>query len=180
MRLYISNTTKQNVDFFYRVLENPVARRQQIPIGGQIVISGDLSTPDVEYIIGQHRPYGMVSADELDRTKEFVGLCYSVDKPVTMIKIERTMRHNDAVLIKRGEEIRKEAAIASSNGLENSLVEQDRQESLRSFETTIVEENSEKRDTSDVKAISEGIRVRRSEEPQPRPVNSGKARRRAA
>lgn len=121
MKLFIANCTKQVQTFIYRKLETASPIPQQIEIGGQVVISGDLSPKDVDYIINQHRKYGLVSVSEIDRTKPFIGLCYSIDKPVAVDKLKIALLHNDDVLVKRGEELRKEAAVATSATLEQNV-----------------------------------------------------------
>ena len=184
MDLYIANTTKQNVAFYYRVPESVALREQTIRVGSQERISGNLSTPDIDAIIAQHAPYGMVSADELDRVKGFVGLCYSVGKPIPAAKIERAMNENISVLIRRGKETREMGAIASSVAIENTLAEQSRPEILKEFDASIVEENPDARGDAGGPAISEGVRVNRLADPDGHvPPQSGRSagkRRRAA
>ena len=183
MDLYIANTTKQHADFYYRLPEVPGAPRcQRIPIGGQVKISGSLSTPDIDAIIAQHAPYGMVPADALDTIRGYVGLCYSVGKPVPAHKIERAMNDNITVLVQRGAETRKAGAVASSMVIEDALTEQARPEILRNYETTIVEENPDARGGEGGPAISEGIRVNRAADPDgniPAPSRHGKRRKAA-
>jgi hypothetical protein len=166
MRLYVANATKQNVDFLYRVPERQSWLQQRIPIGGQVQVTGELSRDVIDYIIQQHVKYGIVSADEVDRTREFTGLCYSVDKPVQMAKIEKLIRHNTDELVKLGKQIRQESAVASSVSLEGEIDQSGRNEVLRNFEASIVEENHDDRDEGP--AIAEGIRVNRSGEAAPK------------
>lgn len=166
MKLYIANTTRQNVDFYYRVPEIPGApRMQKISIGGQILVSGDLNTPQIEAILSQHAPYGIVSADELDRVKGYVGLCFSIDKPVPAHKIERAMNENISILVRRGQQTRRESAVATSALIETELSEKSRPEILKNFEASIVEENPEVRGTEAGPAIAEGVRVNRLADP---------------
>ena len=119
MKLYIANCTNQAQDFNYRLPEANSVRRQRIEIGQQIQISGDLAQTDIDAIIAQHAMYGLVRADEVDRTKPFIGLCYNIDKPVTLTKIQSAFSHNQDVLTKLGHEIRKEAAVAASAHIES-------------------------------------------------------------
>lgn len=165
MDMFVANATKMEYDFVYRVPESSGLRSQKIPVGGQVKLSGNLSVADIDSIIEQQSRYGMIAADAIDRSKDFSGLCYSVDKPVQSPKIERLMHHNTRELVKMGQKIRQEAAISSSNVLENQLDESGRPEALRNFEMSVVEENHDDRDENP--AIAEGIRVRR-DEPAPR------------
>jgi hypothetical protein len=179
--LYIGNTTKQIHEFHYRVPEVEGVRIQQIPIGGQVLISGTLSTPQIDYIVKQHEKYGLVRADEVDRTRPFIGLCWS-DRPITAIKLERALRHNDDVLADRGREMRERGAIAEHNRLENNLAESGRPELLRGLEVSVQEEHPERRPSEDGPALAEGYSVSRDNPrgaPTPRPGRGGRGRRAA-
>ena len=162
MHLFIANATRQNFHFVYRVPESNKLREQTIPIGGQVRIAGDLNQHEIEAIIGQHRKYGLVPVQEVDRTKAFVGLCYSIDKLISVDKLGRAMSHNNDVLVARGKEIRQHAAVASNNALEASLAETQLPEQLRSMDMEIIEENHDDRD--ETKPVAEGIRVSREGE----------------
>jgi hypothetical protein len=171
--MYVSNTTKQNVSFLYRVPESSGVRNQEIPVGSQVALSGDLSREAIDYIIDQHAKYGMVEVSEIDRIKEFSGLCYSIDKPVPVGKIERLIHHNTGKLIELGKKIRQEAAMSGNSVLENDLDESGRPERLRNFEMSIVEENHDDRD--ETPAIAEGVRVSRGAD-APAPQTSRRRR----
>jgi hypothetical protein len=151
MKMFIANCTKQAQDFFYRLPGTPSPRSQHIPIGGQIQISGTLSTPDIDAIIEQHGKYGLVSVDEVDRTKPFFGTCYSIDRPVSVDKLRRAVAHNSVVLTERGVEMRREAAIAVNQAVENASP------TLEALEMSVVEEKSG--DGPEHEQIAEGVRV---------------------
>lgn len=164
MDMYVSNPTKQVIDFQYRIADISSAhwklsnlRSQKIAIGGQIKISGNLTTDDIELIIKHHSKYGMVSVNDAHKTKKYIPYIYSLDKPIPAPIIEHAVNHNDTVLKLRGMELRKEAAVAESIRLENSLQESGRPEALHSFETSVVEENFKGRE--DAEPIAEGVRV---------------------
>lgn len=127
-----------------------------IDIGGQIRISGDLTTPEIEAIVGQHRKYGMVEVGEIDRTKPFVGLCYSVDKPISVERIRNALVHNAEVLTEIGRARRQEAAIAVSNQLEAVTP------GLQALEMSFVEEQGK---SGASPQIAEGVRVTRRAQP---------------
>jgi hypothetical protein len=168
--MYIANCTQQVQDFIYRLPETPGPRSQRIDIGSQVQISGDLSTPDIDAIVRQHATYGLVSVDEVDRTKPFVGLCYSVDKPVPVAKIKSAIAHNYDVMVERGKELRKEAAVAT----ESSLVE--RGAGPAALEMSVVEETKDGSDPT----FNEGLRVTRNEAPSEPPRRGNRNNRRAA
>lgn len=144
MDLYIANATKQIIQFVYRVPEETGQRIQFIQIGRQVKLSGSLNPEQVQSIIAQHRPYGMVEAGEAARNKEFKGLCFSIDKPVRAPDIEKLVYSNNEVLEARGKQIREESGLASNRILEDSLQETGRDEILRNLHVEIEEVGAER------------------------------------
>lgn len=118
MKLYIANTTKQRHIFTFRQLET--GRLRQIPIehGSQMLVL-DGSTEEVEAVIQHHQVYGLVDSTKIDQSQAFVGLCYSINKPVSASVIEKTIRDNDGHLT-RGAHNRRQASVAA---LDNTLRE---------------------------------------------------------
>jgi hypothetical protein len=119
-RLYIANCTKQRHEFLYRAPEQKNHIKQPIEIGSQIAVwksDGTASRDDLQIIVEQHTAYGLVDVSEIDRTKHFVGMCYSFDKPVDIQKIMYTIESNDAVLEQRSLDLRKEGASVISHTL---------------------------------------------------------------
>lgn len=154
MILYVANCTKQVHDFLYRVPgEDGRMRKQEVPMGGQIRVYNDAATHVLKGIIEQHERYGLVPVDEIDRTRDFIGMCYSFDKPIEVEKIMRAVDHNTDVLVKVGQEIRKTAAVATNN----QLLELNQGNSdLNHFEVEVVEETKKGDDTP---GLNEGIEV---------------------
>jgi len=111
MKLFIANTTKQRNIFTFRTLET--GRLRQIPIehGSQMMVL-DGSTEEVEAVIQHHQVYGLVDSTKIDQSKAFVGLCYSVNKPVSSAVIEKTIRDND-VHLTRNAHNRRQASVAA-------------------------------------------------------------------
>ena len=118
-KLWIGNTTKKTQRFMYRKVEDN--RRDPLWIdikpGGQVCLPFDLSTPDIESIVQTYAPYGLIPASEVSRTKPFVGMCWSIDKMVSLEILQLGLRHNDVLLDAQGREIRQLAAVALSNSL---------------------------------------------------------------
>lgn len=180
-RLFIGNCTKQTQEFIYWVPESrrtaPVS--QKIPIGGQIALtdgsSGDFSIPQITGIVDQHIRYGLVNVKDIDKSKEFVGTCYSIGEPVRINKLLLALELNEQILFNRGVQIRKDAAIMQESRTATQMVEA-AMPNLLKFETTIQEENRDERDPNP--PIAEGIRIDRVNAPKdaPRPP----ARRRKA
>ena len=167
MQMYVANATRQYLDFMYTMPEVKGARRQSIPPGGQVKITGDLNTPQIESIIRQHDKYGMRNVTEVDSAKGFVGYMFSLDRPVPAAKLQRLMDRNIGVLQADGKKFRTEAAIAEQQRLDTALQESGLPETLRTYETTIVEEVKPDRQESQGDPISEGVRVQ-NDAPVPR------------
>src|SRR3974390_1318278 len=88
MDLYIGNATKQEQQFCYRVPEDGRLRVQDIHVGTQIKVSGELTAQQIDAIVDQHRMYGLIPAAEAGKVKDFAGLCYSVGKPIQIDKLQ--------------------------------------------------------------------------------------------
>ena len=123
MKLYIGNATRQVHEFTYRVLEFPAPRSQTVPIGGQVLISGDLSSKDVDYIVDQHKKYGIVDANASSFLPGFSGICYSIDRPITTVRLARAMEKNMDQLQERGKQMRTELAVAVNSSMERQAAE---------------------------------------------------------
>ena len=150
MKMFIANCTKQARDFAYR-LPDKGGRMQRIEIGQQIQVAGDLSQPEVDSIIDHYARYGMKSVADARRARgSFTGLCYSLDKPVEIENMQIVLQINDQVLTDRGQQARKEAAVATS-----AAIMRNGDQGLQALETSIVEV---KKDGSEPE-VQEGVRV---------------------
>jgi hypothetical protein len=162
--LYIGNVSKQVFQFAYRSPERPGVIVQTIPIGGQIRISPngvhvDLSTPEIDAIIGQHRTYGIVAIEDIDRLNgPFDGLCYSIGKAMSVDKLRRAMQKKEDALKSFGQKMRKEAALAV-----NSQIEEQIGAPLRQLEMSFQEEEPRSGYADELDHIAEGVRVTRQE-----------------
>lgn len=118
MKLFVANTTKQRNIFVYRVLET--GRLRQIPIepGSQMMVL-DGSSDEVNAVIEHHAIYGLINSKNIDQSKAFTGLCYSIDKPVSSSVIEKAIRDNDDHLSRGAHQIRQ----ASLAALDKTLTE---------------------------------------------------------
>lgn len=156
MKLYIANGTHQNIDFQYRLPEYKTYRQQNIPIGGQIRISGELNEKQIEIIIQFHIKYGMVKYSEIGDFKNYyVPYVYSIDNPIPAETIAELVVQNREFNKRLGERLRAEAAIAV-----NSLIEENAGDKLTAFEMEITEKQSKDRDPT----IAEKITVTRDKE----------------
>lgn len=163
--LYIGNVSKQIQMFAYRTPEKSGLVTQPIPIGGQIRISpnganSDLSTPEIDAIVGQHKMYGLISIDNLeDRSSPFSGLVYSIGKPLSVDKLRKAMHKNEEMLQALGRKMRQEAALAV-----NSQIEEQIGAPLRQLEMSFTEVEPKSGYNEDLDHLAEGIRVTRSQD----------------
>ena len=151
MKMYVANCTQQVQNFIYRLPETAGTRQQEIGIGSQIQISGDLNQKQIDAIVAQHSIYGMIRADEVDRTRAFVGICYAVDRKVDVDSIRRAAIHNQDVLQERGKQLRAEAAIAAHN----KINEEDPGNPLKQLDVQITEEAKDGKEPE----VNEGVTV---------------------
>ena len=121
MRMYIANGTHQNVDFQYRIPEARSYRQQNIPIGGQVRISGELSSPEIELIIQFHEKYNIKNVSDFhNHSSTFIPYIYSVDEPIPASKIAELVEQNRKVLEENGRKQRIEAALATTANIEEN------------------------------------------------------------
>jgi hypothetical protein len=160
--LYVGNVSKQIQMFAYRIPERIGIITQPIPIGGQIRVSPngttvDLSMPEIDAVLNQHKMYGLVSINELDdKGSPFSGLVYCIGKPITAEKLRRAMQRKDDELKKFGQKIRQEAALAV-----NSQIEEQIGAPLRALEMSFQEEEPRGGYAEDLDHLAEGVRVTR-------------------
>ena len=176
MKLYIANCTKQVQVFSYRIIEKNGVRTQTIPMGGQIALADDLTSNEVDDIIEQHAKYGLIDAAMVDRTKEFIGLCYSIDKIVPMTRLRSSLEHNDGVLVERGKQLQTEAALAVNQQIEHSLEESHVPGGLKDLTVSWAEE---RRDGAEP-TINSGVHVSRDNPPDHRGGRRGGRNQRVA
>jgi hypothetical protein len=156
MKMFIANGSHQIIDFQYRLPEYKNYRQQTIPIGGQIRISGELSSKDIEMIVEHHTIYGMVNFREISDHKDmFIPYIYSVDNYMSADTIAELVVQNREFNTELGKKQRQAAALTV-----NSMIEESISDTLKNFEMTVVEQESPTRDAT----ISEGIRVTRDRE----------------
>lgn len=122
-KLFIANTTKQHHDFAYRIAEERQARQETIRAGTQMAIGGELTHDVIVSIIQQHEAYGLRDATTISRMRDFVGLCYSIDKPVPLDNMLYTFEKNDETLNDRAANRREQAAAAIAQNIQSSAAE---------------------------------------------------------
>lgn len=150
--LYIANCSKQDQDFHYRTSRGGKTIIQLIRVGSQIKISGDLTGAQIAYIVQQHEKYGFANVKDIDRSKDFVGVCYD-EKPISVEAIRHALSHNDLVLLQRGRKSREEAAVAAHQTVQQQL------EGAANLEVLDVEIEEEKTDKTEGDPLRESVSV---------------------
>ena len=119
--LFIANTSKSNHDFSFRRPEAQFPTVIHILAGTQVAAIKDGDSDMVDSVIDQHRRYGLLSAQEAAKSKRFVGLCYSIDKPVTFKDMKVVFEHNDKALEEQGREQVANVAAAVNENIDQRL-----------------------------------------------------------
>lgn len=164
--LYIANTSKQKHLFIYRRAEaTSTTPPIEIPPGTQVMIGKNLSPEEVDSIIEHHGHYGMVNARDAARADNFVGLCYSIDKPISEENMELTYDHNDEILDAIAESNREKTAVAISANLESALESTHSAVKVGRVEVEVTEEakiGQPQRVNAGVEVLKEGTAPRRN------------------
>jgi hypothetical protein len=159
--LYVANCTRQPHDFLYRVPgeDMQLLRRiqiQRIEPGTQQRIHNECALPILEAIVDQHRKYGLIPVSEVPNVHDYVGLCFSFDRPVDFERLSYAVDHNLGVLQEQGVKQREEAAIAIDATIEAVREDARRQGArlapLRGTDLEVMED-------ADSPAFGEAIRV---------------------
>lgn len=172
MELYIGNTTKKLQVFLYR---RPGSSRpndfmqMEIPPGGQNRIPlRDLTKEQIDAIVNHHAKYGLRSVEEITRTHRgrYIGMCYSIDKPVPLERLQIGIQHNDNLLVQFGEELRQAAAVVTAQAIEENTGH-----TLAELEVSVEEERIEKH-SGDGDALGKQTVVVTRDAPEKAPVKT--------
>lgn len=180
-KLYIANCSKQPQELQYHLhLKvdggrltstdaapiNRQATRQTIQPGRQDVIaSHDLPTWQMESVIRQLEPHGLVAVTDL-YSPEFrnrkIPLLFSIDKPVAGDVIRYTMDSNSGTLTEEGRRRRIQAAIATSETVNSAVAQTLAQNQIDQEINTKVDVEFEQVEQSEFeeKKIAQGVKVR--------------------
>lgn len=166
-KLYVANATQQVQQFTYWLPEMPRHFMQEIPMGSQIVVGQrDLTKDEIDYVLKQHKQYGLRSVAEAQRDPNFSGVCYSVDRHVSLPLLYELMAHRTSVLSEIGRKSREAAAIATDDQINDAMMQSRMPLRLQELEMSVEEMTRDQRDQSP--EVSEGVRVsRKPQDPAP-------------
>lgn len=143
MKLYIANCSKQEHLFTYMLPENPRPFSHSIRAGGQIEIPGQQD--QLMSIIGQHQVYGMMEVNKVG--KGFGGLCYRLEKPISVEAIQAGFSQSDQEMIDRAQEARTVTAAAADQIIAQKAQEMGLKQKS-GLEVEIIEEKKNAADNS--------------------------------
>ena len=157
MKLYVANCSKQEHLFTYMIPENPRPFSHSIRAGAQIEIPGNQDA--IMAIIGQHQIYGMMEVNKV--TKGFGGLCYRLEKPISVEAIENGFTQSDQEMINKAQESRNITAAASDQMIANKAQEMGLKQ-RSGLEIEVIEEKKNAADNSPkfeqtIEVVREGI-----------------------
>jgi len=154
--LFIANASKQEFILTYILPESVRSTMHKISSGRQIKL--DLSGVDVEAIIKQQEPYGLMEVNKVK--KGFGGICYRLGKPINVEAIEAGITQSDQEAYDRSQEIRNGTVAAQDHIFATSAQEMGVKQ-VGGLEFEVVEEKLNAADTSakfeqKIEAIHEG------------------------
>lgn len=135
MKLYIANCSKQDNHFTYMLPEQMRPFARLIRAGQQTEIDSDFET--INIIIRQHEIYGIQEAKKVK--KGFGGLCYQIDKPISIESIKNGFTQTEQEQIDRALEARKITA-ASSDQLIAQKAQEFGMRQTSALEVEVIEE----------------------------------------
>ncbi len=118
MKLYIANCSRQSHTFNYKLPEKTQAFGITIRPGDQHMIENQSDI--INHIIKQHEPYGFQDCRKVD--KKFSGICYSIDKVVTLGAIEDGAEQKTENLENLSQEILEATAVSINNTINNEVI----------------------------------------------------------
>lgn len=139
-KLFIANCTKTHQDVHYTVRELNKVFKAPIKIGCQVQVWRDAPKEELEYIVDQLRKYGLKDSKEAYKDKNFVGLCYSFDKPVQADFLEAMIEKNYQLLDDKAQEDRVNTALVLNHSIQSSMEQNGMPGSLRDLSVTVKEE----------------------------------------
>lgn len=148
-KLYIANCSKQVQEFLYKLPEIDRVKSFRVTIqpGAQALIYKDAEHQLLMRVVDQHAMYGLKAVSEIDRTKEYTGLCYQFDKPIDVEKIMYAMAQNDDAVELLSHEVRKQSAAGLSHSIDNMMLGSEQK--LTSVEVEVLEQPKNASDTSE-------------------------------
>jgi len=178
--LFVANCTMQEHVFIYHLAEVRNESMITIPPGEQRRITGIRTSIDVDNIIAHHSRYGLRSVVEVGRIVGSAPLIYSLDKPLSPIRIVEQMKLNQQVLNRQGEEFRRAAAVQTHDWVGKKMQDMRLPGTVDEVEMAVNEEDRGRNASDEIRPVSDSTRVSRHFDPSeitPTPQPLSKVRR---
>lgn len=171
--VFLANSTVRYQDVHIRLPERKSPIIHRIPPGMQIKVSHDFNTKDLDALLVHGKRYGWTSSDEVDRSRRpFSKIVYSLNKSVAPSKAVAQAETNQTRLEERGREIRKTAAVAINQQLENQVKENRALGGIVETDVHIIEDDNK----NGTVQIAEGLLITRAEDTPPEQQGNRSAR----
>jgi hypothetical protein len=124
--LYVGNVSLQIHQFHYRPLDGSRPVAIEVPSYGQTRIGGELTIPEIECIVTQHRIYGLRRADEAHLLGPQDALLFSIGRPISTDQLQTGVERKAAKLAELGKATRVDAAIKTNAAFQKEVRQQNR------------------------------------------------------
>lgn len=157
-KVYVANVTAQNHQLNFSLPSSTKPMSIAIPMGGQRLV-GELSTPEIDAMVRQLGPYGLVEHGQASK-REKVTYLFNVGGVVPADAIRRTYERNRGILRDEGAERRQQAATAAAAAMNTD------ETPLKNAELSVEEVKSGDLGSESDK-VGEGFRVDNENAPAP-------------
>jgi len=117
--LFIANPNRQHWLLHYRLPEVTNLQEEVVPAGGQISVARfrKPSEAQLQGILDQLIPIGMIEVKALHRQKGKIGLVYQWGKPIDIEKLSIGIQQNGETALKEADDARHDQAVATMEDL---------------------------------------------------------------
>jgi hypothetical protein len=143
--LYIANTSTQDHVFHWTLPENAKIFSMPIKAGGQIQVVRDGLESHIDYIVGHHKKYGLVSiaeAKKAGKTSNKISLVYS-EKPIPLDVFGIADEVNQDIVAEQIQRNKEETAYGLIKSIETNP---DLREGVKAVELEIIEDTPKEND----------------------------------
>lgn len=122
MRIHVANCSKQVQIINYRLPEVASPRSQEVGLGRQEILGGDVTAPQFDALRVQFARYGFTDLSKVgDAPADMVIPLVFSTRPITSGDIQAVMRRNTEILEDRGKVIRRMAAVATAEHINQNM-----------------------------------------------------------
>jgi hypothetical protein len=131
-RMYVANCTNQVQTIFYRLdftdrgTENRNARfqaprQQSVQPGRQIQLGSDFHVRQIEDIVSQLTPFGLIGTVDVPRQTGYAPLVFGLDRPISEDVLNNVKATNEGFLVEQGKLRRQRAAVVVNDAVQNRI-----------------------------------------------------------